>query len=69
MLTVEAIYENGVLRPVPPLPLEEGEKVILTVQPARSLARQTAGMIPRTGAVETLEHLAVNPEFGSREAP
>jgi predicted DNA-binding antitoxin AbrB/MazE fold protein len=29
-LTVEAIYENGVLKPVQPLPLREHEKVLIT---------------------------------------
>ena len=28
---VEAVYENGVLRPLQPLPLEEHERVIVTV--------------------------------------
>ena len=32
-ITVEAIYENGVLRPAQPLPLKEQEKVRITVEP------------------------------------
>ena len=34
-LTVEAVYENGVLKPAQPLPLQEHEKVRVTVEPAR----------------------------------
>jgi predicted DNA-binding antitoxin AbrB/MazE fold protein len=68
-LTVEAIYENGVLRPAQPLPLKEHEKVTVTIQPAISLARQTAGMVPWTADVETLERLARDPEFGILESP
>jgi predicted DNA-binding antitoxin AbrB/MazE fold protein len=34
-LTVEAVYENGVLRPAQPLPPKEHEKVHVTVEPAR----------------------------------
>jgi predicted DNA-binding antitoxin AbrB/MazE fold protein len=34
-LTIEAVYENGVLKPVQPLPLAEHEKVRITVEPAR----------------------------------
>lgn len=34
-LTVEAVYENGVLKPAEPLPLKEHEKVRVTVEPAR----------------------------------
>jgi len=33
--TVEAVYENGVLKPAEPLPLKEHERVSTTVQPAR----------------------------------
>jgi predicted DNA-binding antitoxin AbrB/MazE fold protein len=45
-LTIEAIYENGVLEPTEPLPFKEHEKVTVTVRPIISLARQTAGMVP-----------------------
>jgi predicted DNA-binding antitoxin AbrB/MazE fold protein len=33
--TVEAVYENGVLKPATPLPLKEHEKVSVTVEAAR----------------------------------
>lgn len=68
-LTIEAIYENGVLKPARPLPFEEHEKVTLTVQPTISLARQTAGMVPWTADVETLERITRDPEFGIMESP
>jgi predicted DNA-binding antitoxin AbrB/MazE fold protein len=31
-LTVEAVFENGVLRPIQPLPLASDQKVTVTVQ-------------------------------------
>ncbi len=68
-LTVEATYENGVLKLSQPLPLKDHEKVTVTIQSATSLARQTAGMVPWTGDVETLERLARDPEFGIMESP
>jgi len=34
-ITVDAVYENGLLQPIEPLPLAENEKVRLTVEPAR----------------------------------
>jgi len=68
-LTIEAIYENGVLKPKEPLPLREHEKVIVTILPTISLARQTAGMIPWTGDVETLDRIVGDPEFGILESP
>jgi predicted DNA-binding antitoxin AbrB/MazE fold protein len=68
-LTIEAIYENGVLKPTEPLPFQEHEKVTITIQPAISLARQTAGMVPWTGDVETLERITRDSEFGILESP
>ncbi len=53
-LTVEAVYENGVLKPTEPLPFKVHEKVTVTVHPTISLARQTAGMVRWTGTVQTL---------------
>jgi predicted DNA-binding antitoxin AbrB/MazE fold protein len=34
-ITVEAVYENGVLRPAQALPFKEHERVSITVEPAR----------------------------------
>ena len=67
--TIDAVYEDGVLKPVGPLPLNEHEKVRVTVEPKISLARKTAGMLPWTGDAETLRRLAEDPEFGISESP
>jgi predicted DNA-binding antitoxin AbrB/MazE fold protein len=67
--TIEAIYEDGVLKPAEPLPFKEHEKVMVIVRPALSLARQTAGMVPWTGDIKTLERIARDPEFGILESP
>jgi predicted DNA-binding antitoxin AbrB/MazE fold protein len=70
MLTsFDAVYEDGVLKPTVPLPLNEHEKVRITVEPKTSLARQTAGILPWTGDAETLRRLAEDPEFGISESP
>jgi predicted DNA-binding antitoxin AbrB/MazE fold protein len=48
-ITVEAVYENGVLKPTQPLPLKEHEKVrihVETVPEAVHRVRQSAGLIP-----------------------
>ena len=68
-LTVEAVYEDGVLKPSRSLPLKEHEKVSITIQSAISLAEQTAGMIRWTGDVETLERIVRDPKFGILESP
>jgi predicted DNA-binding antitoxin AbrB/MazE fold protein len=68
-LTVEAVYENGCLKLARPLPLKEQQKVSVTIQSALSVAEQTAGMVPWTGDMETLDHLIRDPEFGIMKSP
>jgi predicted DNA-binding antitoxin AbrB/MazE fold protein len=61
-LTVEATYENGVLKPAAPLPLKEHEKVRVTVHAGPSRARQTAGLIGWKGDAETFERILAEAE-------
>jgi predicted DNA-binding antitoxin AbrB/MazE fold protein len=61
-ITVEAVYENGVLKPAQPLPLKEHEKVQITIEPELSWAKRTAGMLQWTGDHETLERLLAEAE-------
>jgi predicted DNA-binding antitoxin AbrB/MazE fold protein len=74
-ITVEAVYENGVLRPTHPLALDEHEKVELIIRTpaeiraAMEAVRRSAGTIPWSGDVATLERIAVDPEFGIEESP
>jgi predicted DNA-binding antitoxin AbrB/MazE fold protein len=68
-LTVEAVYEDGVLKPTQPLPLKEHEKVTVIVNPQVSVARQTAGLIPWTGSVEDLDYLIEDVENDLLEGP
>ena len=63
-ITVEAIHENGVLRPTQPLPLEEHETVRITIEPDRSWAERTAGMLMWTGDFEDLRRIVEDDEFG-----
>lgn len=46
-LTVRAIYSGGVLRPVQPLPLKEGEAIEITVNPAPTSAAPSEQEIVR----------------------
>lgn len=59
-LVVEATYENGVLKPVQPLPFKENEQVRITIESTCSLVRATAGMIPCRDA-KLIEHVALDP--------
>ena len=57
-LTVEAIYEDGVLKPAQPLPLNEHETVRITIEPQLSWAERTAGILQWTGDFEDLRALS-----------
>ena len=68
-LTVEAVYENGVLKPDRALPLKEHTRVRVAVEVKQSVARETAGMLRWRGDWETLRRLAEDDEFGIMESP
>jgi predicted DNA-binding antitoxin AbrB/MazE fold protein len=59
MITIDAMYEDGVLKPSEPLPLREHEKVRITVVPSED----TAVASPATSHPATSE-----PSLGERIA-
>ena len=67
-ITVEAVYENGVLKLTQPVPLKDNEKVRITIEAVSSWADRTAGMIQWSGDVETLERIAIDSEFDPQES-
>ncbi|MFI5455511.1 MAG: antitoxin family protein [Isosphaerales bacterium] len=66
-ITVEATYENGVLRPAKPLPLTESQKVQVTIQTQPVDILQAYGIIGWKGDAETVEHFALDPELDPQE--
>ena len=64
-ITVEATYENGVLKPDQPLPFPEKQKVRLTIDPAPSVVEATAGLLGWKGDHETLERILAEAEESS----
>ena len=68
-ITVEAVYEDGVLKPAEALPFQEHEKVQVTVVPRSSWVRDTAGMFGWKGDPEELRRLALSPELDLAEDP
>jgi predicted DNA-binding antitoxin AbrB/MazE fold protein len=68
-ITVEATYENGVLKPVHPLPLKENERVRLSIDFQLTLAERTAGMLQWTGDFKVLRSVAEDDEFSILESP
>ena len=71
-LTVEAVYENGALKPAQPLPLEEHEKVRVTIRPKTSWVDEIYGIIGWKGSAELAERFALDPDLDfppPREGP
>jgi predicted DNA-binding antitoxin AbrB/MazE fold protein len=74
-ITIEATYENGVLKPDQPLSLGEHQRVRVTVlapdevQSACEAVQRSYGLIGWTGDVETARRVAEDPEFGILECP
>ena len=62
-LTVEATYENGMLKLDQPLPLNEHQKVRVTVEPAPTWAEQSAGIMGWKGSTDDAEYFAMSPEL------
>ncbi len=67
-ITVDAVYEGGLLRPTQSLPLSEHEKVRLTVESSTSWAERTAGLVAWTGPLDVLRKVAEDDEFGIQES-
>jgi predicted DNA-binding antitoxin AbrB/MazE fold protein len=74
-LTVEAVYENGVLKPAQPLPLKERETVRLSIHSAAEVQKSLEavqrgyGLVPWTGALEDLDYLIDDEENDPLEGP
>jgi predicted DNA-binding antitoxin AbrB/MazE fold protein len=73
-ITVEAVYENGVLKPAQTLPFAEHEKVEIVVRtPAETLGplaavQRSYGALGWTGDAETVQRIALEEEFGVEES-
>jgi predicted DNA-binding antitoxin AbrB/MazE fold protein len=66
-LTVEAIYESGVLKPLQPPPLKDHERVKVAVRSGSNWVSETAGMIKWSGGHDVLRRLAEDVEFDPEE--
>jgi predicted DNA-binding antitoxin AbrB/MazE fold protein len=62
-LTVEAAYENGVLKPVQALPLKAHERGQVTAYSRAPDIVQAYGIMGWKGDAETLRRIALDPEF------
>jgi predicted DNA-binding antitoxin AbrB/MazE fold protein len=62
-ITVDATYENGVLKPAQPLRLQEHAQVRVTIDAKRSWVEETAGILPWKGTPEELQRFAEDAEL------
>jgi predicted DNA-binding antitoxin AbrB/MazE fold protein len=62
-ITIEAVYENGVLRLSGPLPFKEHERVRVTVESALSPLLGSYGIMVFKGTAEEAERFALHPDF------
>ncbi len=65
-ICVEATYENGVLKPVEPLPLNEHEKVRVTIESRVPWDQQVPGMV-RCDDPALIEWAATDPDLAYPE--
>jgi predicted DNA-binding antitoxin AbrB/MazE fold protein len=68
-LEIEAVYEHGTLKLPRELPLEEGQKVTITVHPPGGIAQRAYGRLQSTLSREDLDRAALDPEFDILEGP
>lgn len=68
-LEIDAVYENGCLKLPRALPLLEGQKVTIIVQPPGDVVGRTYGLLQSTRSAEELQRLAMDPELGIAESP
>jgi predicted DNA-binding antitoxin AbrB/MazE fold protein len=62
-ITVEAVYENGLLRPAAPLPWKNGERVRIAVSSLDSPILKAYGLMDFKGTADEAEALALDAEY------
>jgi len=62
---IEAIYENGVLKPLTALELKEHEKVEIIIKEKTSSAKMSQGIVK--GDPKVIEDVALNPQYSCLE--
>ena len=68
-ISVEAIYQNGILRPLQPLPYPDGEKVSIDVRSLESPLLKAYGIMGWKGTSEELDRLLAEIESDEDDLP
>lgn len=62
-ITVEAVYEGGVLKPAEPLPWKDGERVRLAITSLDSPLLKAYGLMGFKGTAEEADYYALHPDL------
>jgi predicted DNA-binding antitoxin AbrB/MazE fold protein len=68
-ITVEAVYENGVLKPSEPLPWKEGERVSVAISSLDSPLLKAYGIMAWKGTSDELDRLLAEIEDDEDDLP
>ena len=68
-LEIEVVYSQGALKLPRELPLEEGQRVTITIHPPGGVAQRAYGRLQLNLSAEELERAALDPELGILESP
>jgi predicted DNA-binding antitoxin AbrB/MazE fold protein len=68
-LQIEAIYDHGTLKLPRELPLDEGQKVTITIHPPGGRAKKGYGIVAWNGSQEELDRFLADPEGGMVGTP
>lgn len=63
-LEIDAIYDDGVLKLSRDLPLQQGQKVRVTIQSSGGAVQRLAGLIPWSGHSDELTRYLSDPDEG-----
>lgn len=68
-LQIEAVYEHGTLKLPRDLPLQEGQKITITIHPPGGIVQRGYGRLRSPLRSEDLERAALDPELDILEQP
>lgn len=68
-MEIEATYQNGVLKLDAPLPLQENQRVKVTICESPSKPRRVIPTLGWTGDAKTVEFFAMDPEMDLENSP
>ncbi len=63
--TIEAIYENGVFKPLEKIELNEHQKIEIIIKEIKNVAKASQGIVK--GSPKVIEEVALNPEYSCME--